>query len=90
MEYTTRIMGYSVTFVKPQECSVCHISVNINILEHIVDNNEGSLRYILILKCPSCHELMMAKYHVGKESELKNIQESSNTDPIESLANDSD
>lgn len=82
MEYTTRIMGYSITFIKPQECNTCHKKTNLNILERIVDNTDGMIRYILVLKCPVCNEITFASYKIGKESELPIIEKESDKNPI--------
>ena len=77
MEYTARIMGYNVTFEKPQECHHCNKKTNLQILERIVDNTNGYLRYILVLKCPVCNEISFAIYNIGNESELPNIEKES-------------
>ena len=48
-----------------------------------MDTQDGVLRYVMVLKCCSCHEISFAKFVIGKETELKAIESSSNANPID-------
>ena len=83
MNYTTRILGYDITLSKPNSCVACNKKQVPDILERIIDTQDGELRYIMVLKCNNCHKISFAVYKIGPEKELKNISEHSKLSPIE-------
>lgn len=85
MNYRTRILGYDITFSKPSSCPICEKQQQLDILERVIDTQDGLLKYIVIFKCSSCHEISIAEFVIGKETELKEIEFSSSKNPIEAV-----
>ena len=81
--YTTRILGYDIKFKKPQQCVNCNKKSDLQILGRIIDTDNETIRYILVLKCPMCHNVVFAIYNIGKENELPLIEKQSKDNPIE-------
>ena len=72
-----RMFGYSITIAKPTKCPTCKENIDANILERVIDNTDGNVQYIIIYKCPQCGDIFLAKYNIGKELELKEIEKQS-------------
>ena len=78
----SRILGYVITLEKPIECLCCDSKEEPEILDRVLDNDNGVLRYCLVLKCRDCHDIFMVTYLIGKESDLLDIEKNSNKSPI--------
>ena len=78
----SRILGYVITLEKPSSCLCCDSKKEPEILERVLDNDNGVLRYCLVLKCRECHEIFISTYLIGREEELMNIEKETITKPI--------
>lgn len=87
MTIRSRILGYSVLLEKPIECFCCYKKIEPEILERVLDNDNGVLRYGLVMKCRDCHEVFFVLYLIGEETQLSNIELESNKNPIKPLLN---
>ena len=85
MTITSRILGYEITLEKPTECSICLKNGDLEILDRVVDNDNDTLKYALILKCRNCHELFMVTYLIGNVKQLEEIQRISKQTPIKPI-----
>ena len=74
MKYKTRILGHNITLLKPNGCLACNKTLDLDILERVIDVQNGKMRYTMILKCPSCFKLNFALYNIGEENNLTTIE----------------
>ena len=82
MILTTRILGYVITLERPSDCPNCSEKLGSDILNRVVDIEDGVLRYILVYKCSICHKIIFVFYEIGKENELPQIEKESKKNPI--------
>lgn len=85
MILTTRILGYVITLERPESCPECNNKLTSDILDRVVDLENGILRYILIYKCSHCHKIIFVFYEIGKESELPQIEKESKKNPVKAV-----
>ena len=85
MTITSRILGYEITLEKPSRCFLCNTNSEPEILERVVDNDEGVLRYALVLKCRNCHNMFLTTYLIGDVKILKEIEDISKNKPLKCI-----
>jgi len=70
MDYTVQIMGHAITLSREPYCPCCDVRTTPDLIQTVMDNDNGIIRYVIISKCSSCRGLSYTKYIIGSEKEL--------------------